>query len=255
MADLSLFPDINPNIEEVIKQQNAVSPEDVATEPVPEKKKSHREIFVPLKTNKKIATEDNKETNSVSLTVIEDSEDETQGVPAAKTNAGTAPVKGKYSHLAKARQKGLEKRRQKAAEKRLLKEKAKQLKELEKQKRREATKERNRIKARERYRRLKAEKEAKKAETKVEDEKTFKEIAPKNMSFKQFAKYMNQYERVKNAYETKRKKKLKAKSNTGTRTKPVERKIDKPKPVPFHPSAYPLAHLYNPANQSNPDYF
>jgi len=254
-ADLSLFPEINPNIEEIIKQQNSISPEDVATEPVPEIKKNHSEIFLPIKVKNKKLKRDNDENNSVSLTIIEDDEDETPPVASMKPSPATKEVKvEKYPHLAKARQKGLEKRREKALAKKLLKQKAKELKELEKQKRREATKERNRIKARERYRRLKKLKDEEKQQTKAEDVKTFKEVAPKNMSFKTFARYMNQYEGVKKAYETKRQSKIRN-SNTSTKTALKKTTIKKPKPPQFHPPNYPLAHLYNPANRTNNDYF
>ena len=255
-ADLSLFPDINPNIDEIVKQQNAIAPEEVATEPLPEKKNTHREIFIPLKMKNKKVNRDNVETNSPTLTIIEEDIETSPPVDATETHSPTQQVKkGKYAHLAKARQKGLEKRRAKAAEKALLKAKAKEVKELEKQKRRDATKERNRLKARERYRRLKAEKDKKKVETKQETTEIFNQVAPKNMSFKQFTKYMNQYETTKLAYEKKRQMAINKRKQSRTQSKPVQRTIPKPKPPQFHPTNYPLAHLYNPQNWDNKDYF
>ena len=120
---------------------------------------------------------------------------------------------------------------------------------MEKVKRREATKERNKVKARERYRRIKAEKDSKKEETKTEDVKKFKETAPKNMSFKQFARYMNQYEGVKKAYETKRQENMKKSKTTS------KQKIKQTIMPTFHPKNYPLAHLYDPSTRQNTNYF
>tara|TARA_R110000744_G_C19310654_1_gene556677 strand:- start:510 stop:1283 length:774 start_codon:yes stop_codon:yes gene_type:complete len=254
-ADLSLFPDINPNIEEIIKQQDAIDPDEVATQELPEKRNTHKEIFVPLKTKNKKLKREYQEKKSVSLVVIDSGDESSEEVPdnsPGEQGEKAIPIR-KYAHLEKARAKGLVKRREKAEAKRLLKEKNKELKELEKSKRREATKERNRVKARERYRRLKGVKAEAKVEEKQDDLKVFKEVAPKNMSFRQFAKYMNQYEGVKKAYEVKRLARVK--KSAGLKTQPVKTTYTpKPKKA-FHPPNYPLAHLYNPANRNNEDFF
>lgn len=243
MTDLSLFPEINPNIEEIIQREQSASPEDVEIEAKQETKRTHKDYF-----EEKPSLRDNEETNSASLVDLAEEENEIVG----KKDDKKALKKRRYDHLKSARLKGLEKRRAKAEEKKLAKAEAKKVKELEKAKRREATKERNRTKARERYRRLKSEKVVK-----VEEKReTFKKVEPKNMSFKTFARYMNQYEQVKEAYKMEKEKKQ--------RENNIKQKVkfkSKPIPVPrrqrpqYNPPNYPLSHLYNPDNRNNRPFF
>ena len=237
MTDLSLFPEINPNIEEIIQRENSASPEDVEIEAKQEKKLTHKDYF-----EENPSLRDNEETNSASLVDLAEEDDEIVGEKEEKKGE----KKGRYDHLKSARLKGLEKRRAKAEEKRLAKAEAKKLKEIEKAKRREATKERNRVKARERYRRLKKEKEVK-----VEEKRqTFKKVEPKNMSFKTFARYMNQYEQIKEAYNMEKEKK--AKTN---KIKEMPRPVMRRQRPQYNPPNYPLSHLYNPENRNNRPFF
>tara|TARA_R110002096_G_C14433342_1_gene710101 strand:- start:60 stop:800 length:741 start_codon:yes stop_codon:yes gene_type:complete len=245
MTDLSLFPEINPNIEEIIQREQSASPDDVEIEANQETKRTHKDYF-----EEKPSLRDNEEMNSTSLVDLAEEDNELVGKVMEKKPS----KKGRYDHLNSARLKGLEKRREKAKEKKLAKIEAKKIKEIEKAKRREATKERNRDKARERYRRLKKEKDVK-----VEEKReTFKKVEPKNMSFKTFARYMNQYEEVKQAYKVEKEKKFK-KNNIKQQVKFKS----KPVPVPNHirqrpqynPPNYPLSHLYNPDNRNNKPFF
>tara|TARA_R110000744_G_scaffold66253_2_gene135369 strand:+ start:4861 stop:5559 length:699 start_codon:yes stop_codon:yes gene_type:complete len=219
MADLSLFPVINPNIEEIIEREQALDGENVILET--EEPIGHNEIF----SNKK----------NVKLSVSQ-------------------PKKDKYPHLAEARKKGAITRQKKAEAKRILKAEAKAIKDEEKRLRREATQERNRVKARERYRKQKAEKDeqqdikesirlrsqAKKDEAERIERQSYRRPQHKpiqqpkhpggGMDFEKFAGYMMRYEGLKREYETSRSQKI-----------PVQ--VAPPPPKEF-PDNYPLAHIY-----------
>jgi len=244
MKGLDMFPEINPNIDEIIRQQDAIDPEEVAvdTEEVKPKTKENdiflrRERVKGTKSRSSNGNDNKQNLNSPTLTIIEEDLD----TPLKKNNklvelSDDATIEKspgtktkRYSHLAKARQKGLEKRRANAAAKKELKELKKAEKEEEKRLRREATKERNRAKARDRYRRIKAEKET---ETEPIDIPKPKPQKPKGMSYDTFSKYMDEYQR-QNTIKNKKIEKPRA--------------IIKPKPVvkPYHPKNYPLAHIYN----------
>ena len=119
MTDLSLFPEINPNIEEIIQRENSASPEDVEIEAKQEKKLTHKDYF-----EENPSLRDNEETNSASLVDLAEEDDEIVGEKEEKKGE----KKGRYDHLKSARLKGLEKRRAKAEEKRLAKAEAKKLK-------------------------------------------------------------------------------------------------------------------------------
>ena len=167
MADLSLFPTINPNIEEIIEREASLDGENVIIEEEPQV--GHNEIF----TNKK----------NIKLEVKK---------------------KGNYSHLAEARKKGAITRQRKAEAKRILKAEAKEIKDEEKRLRREATQERNRVKARERYRKQKAEKDE---QTDIKESIRLRSQAKKDeaerierMDFEKFAGYMMRYEGLKREY-------------------------------------------------------
>tara|TARA_R110000764_G_scaffold53403_1_gene116344 strand:+ start:3613 stop:4305 length:693 start_codon:yes stop_codon:yes gene_type:complete len=227
MADLSLFPTINPNIEEIIEREASLDGENVIIEEEPQV--GHNEIF----TNKK----------NIKLEVKK---------------------KGNYSHLAEARKKGAITRQRKAEAKRILKAEAKEIKDEEKRLRREATQERNRVKARERYRKQKAEKDeqtdikesirlrsqAKKDEAERIERQSYRRPQHKTvqqpshpgkgMDFEKFAGYMMRYEGLKREY---------AKSKEATRPPPVPIK-----PPQEFPDNYPLAHIYAKNKNRKMDY-
>jgi len=211
MADLSLFPEINPNIEEIIEREQSIDGDEVIIDQEPEL--GHNDIF----TNKK---------QNVKMEV--------------------APKKDKYSHLVEARKKGAITRQKKAEAKRLLKAEAKAIKDEEKRVRREATTERNRVKARERYRREKSKKDeqeeikekirlvshAKKEKQEHQHRQQYGKAPippkPEGMNFEKFAGYMMRYEGLKREY-----------AQTQVKSKP----IPIPPPQEF-PDNYPLSHLY-----------
>ena len=246
MKGLDMFPEINPNIEEIVRQQEAIDPENVAVDITEKPKRTpHTEIFVnkgtkrvkKTKSRNTVMNEEKDEINSPTLTIIEEDlespvkelnelSDETQ----LKKKGGTTSKR--YSHIAKAREKGLQKRRANAAKRKELKELKKKEKEEERARRREATKERNRQKARARYQRLKKEKETQNPPKQELAPKIIKK-KPTNMSYETFALYMNQYEKQKAVRQQKKKQVMK------------QQKPKKPEPPPYHPKNYPLAHLYN----------
>tara|TARA_R110000824_G_scaffold65532_2_gene170579 strand:+ start:10666 stop:11361 length:696 start_codon:yes stop_codon:yes gene_type:complete len=219
MTDLSLFPVINPNIEEIIEREDALDGDDVIIDE--EKELGHNDIF----TNKKISTRQN-----VKMEI--------------------APKKDKYSHLVEARKKGAITRQKKAEAKRIAKAEAKAIKDEEKRLRREATTERNRVKARERYRREKSKKDeqsdikekirleshAKKQKQVIQHQqwrgKTPVAPKPEGMNFEKFAGYMMRYEGLKREYAASQTKK--------SIPKPIQEK-----PPQEFPDNYPLSHLYS----------
>mgnify|MGYP003627490957 FL=1 len=230
MADLSLFPTINPNIEEIIERQEAIDGANLVVEEAPEEL-GHNDIF-----GKKA-----KGTQNIKLEV-------TQPIPIPKPTR-----KGNYSHLAEARKKGTLTRQRKAEAKRILKAEAKAIKDEEKRLRREATQERNRVKARERYRKQKAtkdeqgelkekirlESQAKKDLQERIDKQSYRrpqnrQVAPSpestGMSFEKFAGYMMQYEGMKQQF---------AQQQQARKRVQAPPKIEKE-----FPDNYPLAHIY-----------
>jgi len=221
-----LFPEVNPNINEIMEREKAIDSEEVLMTADPaEEKTEQKDIFV---TKNKI-----KPKKNIKLKVGE--------------------KKDKYAHLAAARQKGIETRRRKAAERKALKEAEKAKKQEERDARREATMERNRQKAKERYYKQKEKKQN-------VPEKIYKETKPpqnyenmakqaqnSGMDFNTFAKYMMKYENMKEAYnKQKSKKKVEPKKQQPIKTKPIQQ---------FNSTNYPLAHLYNPNMRNTNNYF
>jgi hypothetical protein len=222
MADLSLFPEINPNIEEIIEREDALDGENVIIEEEKEPV-GHNDIF----------------TNNVKIKV--------------------APKKT-YPHLAAARAKGAITRQKKAEAKRLLKAEAKAIKDEEKRLRREATTERNRVKARERYRKEKSKKDeqaeikekirleshAKKQQQELQQQRynPKRQVAPTpqstGMDFEKFAGYMMRYEGLKREYAASQRK-----------SAPVP--IPEKAPQEF-PDNYPLAHIYSKKKNRKADF-
>lgn len=253
----SLFPTVNPNIGELMKEP--VSKEDVVNDDIliPEDEsgflqnkekqmKDQNDIFV---TGQKSTPQNKEEFTETSSDV------KTEVKPEVKPRS--------YAHLAEARAKGAMTRKAKAEAKRKAKEEEKARKAEERRLRREATMERNRQKARERYHREKAKKEAIKQESKkviqqkiIEDSKPRAPRAPvsrnfnqvnQGMDFNTFSQYMMKYEQMKDLY----KKQL---EENRARKEAEKKAQEKPKPE-FNPK-YPasLQKLYS-RNKKKKSYF
>ena len=230
-----LFPEVNPNIDEIIEREKAVDPNNVIVEDKlnadleVKEKTGHKDIFVK---KKKVQFKDNGEKN-------------------VKIEVEEKPKK--YSHLAAARQKGIETRRRKAAEKRAAKEAEKAKKAEERAARKAATMERNRQKARERYYKNKQSK--KEIPQKIVEDTKPRGVINKmqqaqnqnNMDFNTFAKYMMKYEQMKEAYNTQKKKAIEKKAEKNVKKKMPTNSYNSPN--------YPLAHLYNPNLRNSNQYF
>ena len=220
----NLFPEINPNLDEIVELESVIDADDVLKDDIDydKPKSTHAQIFNQKKQNVKLETKEIK--------------------PPSITKKKTRD----YSHLAEARKKGAETRRRKAEAKRVAKAEAKALKDEAKQKRKEATMERNRVKARARYYTQKDKKENETIETAKEIVETTKPkyqykqqpTKPNGMDFNTFAKYMMKYEGMKEAYNKQKASKKKS--------KPVP--IPKKEEASFHPQHYPamLSHYTNP---------
>tara|TARA_A100001201_G_scaffold130078_2_gene115700 strand:+ start:1272 stop:1958 length:687 start_codon:yes stop_codon:yes gene_type:complete len=213
----SLFPSINPNIDEIGSDMTPLNDEEQITnddvEPEVEVKEDYDEDDIFIKTSGKKMKSKLKEPTD---TITEDD----------------VKPKRNYSHLAKARAKGAEIRKQKAEARRLKKAEEKAEKERIRAEKRAATAERNRQKARERYYKQK-EKKAQLPKTKpVNIPKKSKSTGIQDMDFKTFASYMMKYENMKDAYN-------KQKNIKSINTKPPTQQ--------YNPQNYPLAHLYNPS--------
>ncbi len=221
-----LFPEVNPNINELIEREKAIDGEEVLMTADPaEEKTEQKDIFV---------TKNKKTKRNVKLEV------------------GEKPKKDKYAHLAAARQKGIETRRRKAAERKAAKEAEKAKKQEERDARREATMERNRQKAKERYYKQKEKKQNipeqiyKETKPPQNYQKMAQQAQNSGMDFNTFAKYMMKYENMKEAYN-----KQKSKKKVEPKKQPI-----KTKPIPqFNSTNYPLAHLYNPNMRNTNNYF
>jgi hypothetical protein len=217
----NLFPEVNPNIDEIIEKEDMIDGEEVIKDEdfdYSAPKSTHKDIF--MNENIKMDIEEKNEIQKPQLKRTE-----------------TKIKKDRYAHLARARQKGIETRKRKAEEKRKIKEAQKLKKEEERQARKKATMERNRENARKRYYK---QKENKKniAEKIVKDTKptpiqeTTRNPNNNNMDFNTFAKYMMKYEQMKHAY-----------NQSKVKSKPIQiPKKQEEKPT-YHPPNYPLAHL------------
>jgi len=225
----NLFPEINPNIDEIIEKENMIDSEEVVKDEEMDystPKSSHNDIFIGSKKQ------------NVKMKVKEPTDTITE------SDVEKPKKKDRYAHLAKARQKGIETRRRKAEERRKAKEEAKLKKQQEREARKQATAERNRASARQRYYRQK-EKSKDVAEKIVEDTKPppknsikHKPTPNGNMDFNTFARYMMKYEQMKDAYN-------KQKQPKKSKPKDIPQKKEEPT---YHPKNYPLS-MYAPHNR------
>jgi len=233
MSSLELFPEINPNLDEVAEEGENLKVE------IEEKEVLKQKDIFDMKYNKK----ELKQSRSVQETEVGELINKDKQSQSVQEPPGTGKNSAscKYPHLKEARAKGIKTRQEKARIRREEKAEAKRLKDIEKQERRDATKERNRVKARERYRRLKAEKDEKKVSEPIDIPRKPQYIPNKerDMSFKQFSNYMMRYEEMKGHYNN-----YKNRTNTNTKEKVKNQKILKQKPKKEFPDNYPLSHLY-----------
>jgi hypothetical protein len=233
MSSLELFPEINPNLDEVAEEGENLKVE------IEEKQVLKQKDIFDMKYNKK----ELKQSRSVQETKVDEFKDQDKQSQPVEDPPGQVgkSASSKYSHLKAARAKGIITRQEKARIRREQKAEAKRLKDIEKQERRDATKERNRVKARERYRRLKAEKDDNKVSEPIDIPRKPQYIPNKerDMSFKQFSNYMMRYEEMKGHYKNYKNRKIQ-----NTKEKVKNEKILKQKPKKEFPDNYPLSHLY-----------
>ena len=226
----SLFPAINPNIDEIGNDMTPLNEEEQITnddvEPEVEVKQSFTEDDIFMKSGKKLKSKLKDPTDTIV-------EDDIKPKPKTKRN---------YSHLARARAKGAEIRKQKAEARKLKKQQEKEQKELIRAEKRKATAERNRQKARERYYKQKEQKSKEVKSKPIEIPKPKQSSGMKDMDFKTFASYMMKYETMKDAYN---KQKRPIKVNKTIQNKPKQK---------YNPDNYPLAHLYNPNLRQKKDW-
>lgn len=220
-----LFVEINPNIDQLAKEQEEMKGE-VQNEVVETLPAKEEEIFdeAPMEKPKLTRQKARKEKY-----IVEDLP------PTPPTTPQEAPKKS-LTPLQLERQ-----------ERKRLREAEAKAKAIAKEEKRKEGQERNRERARERYRRLAEEKKKKKVE---DDKQIRKDIVKDNtkpsrmpqrepqMDFGTFASYMMKYEDLKHQYATQQKKKMEE---------------EKPKPVEkaYHPAKYPLSNLYDPRKRYN----
>ena len=227
----NLFPEINPNIDELVEKEDMIASDEVIKDDDMDystPKTNHNDIFIGSNQKRNVKLKVKEPTDTITQSDIE-----------------PKPKKDRYAHLAKARQKGIETRSRKAEEKKRLKELEKAKKAEERQARKQATAERNRENARKRYYKQKESKQnvARKI---VEDTKPppmnsikARPTPNNNMDFNTFAKYMMKYETMKDAYN---------KHKNKTKAIPIPKKKPEPKKEEYHPKHYPLS-MYAPTNR------
>ncbi len=228
-----LFPEINPNVDELIEKEDAIDKEEIIKDDdmnYTAPKTSHSDIFMKSKGNIKMKIKEPTDTI---------------------TETDVKPKKGRYAHLAKARQKGIETRKRKAEEKRKAKEVEKAKKLEEREARKKATADRNREKARARYYKQKEKNKTTNVakniveKTNVPVNRQIKAPNQGNMDFNTFARYMMKYEEMKDAYH-------KAKKPKPPKTKPItipkKPKNKNNEKVSYHPPNYPL-NMFAPNNR------
>tara|TARA_R110002124_G_scaffold30_3_gene185 strand:+ start:369 stop:1073 length:705 start_codon:yes stop_codon:yes gene_type:complete len=213
-----LFVEINPNIDELAKQQEGLAKDDVKNEVIDDNPSSEEQIFdEPPKLTRQRAKKVKYQVEDLSLEEVE----------------ATKPSKPKTSAQ-------LEKE-----ERKRLREAEAKAKAMAKEEKRKEGQERNRQKSRDRYRRLAEEKKMKTVQNEkeirkeiVKDNTRQSRIPQKepNMDFGTFASYMMKYEDLKLQYAKQQDEKKKIEEAA------------KPKPVAkgYHPDKYPLQNLYDP---------
>ena len=256
----SLMPVINPNLDEIVVEgKNEPLQEMNPTRPKP----SNTDIFQKKENIKLSVSGKKKKSPGVSQepnTAVQKGKNEKVNVKnddlrQAEIDDATPPKtksKGKrnYDHLKKAREKALANRKKKAEEKKLLRQAEKDKKEALKEEKRQLRIEKNRQRARENYHKKKdLKKEEKKEiiekietiENPVVKKKVEKSIINGSMTYEKFARFMNMYEREKQAINQKKSKPI-----------PIPKKKKEVKIVNRHISKHP-PNYYNPNRRNKQD--
>jgi hypothetical protein len=225
-----LFVEINPNIDQLAKEQEEVKNEVVSEKELENLPAKEEEIFDEPPAEKPKRGRKKKEVKF-----------EAEDLPMTPP---TTPIQENSKPKTTAQ---LEKE-----ERKRLREAEAKAKALAKEEKRREGQERNRQKARERYRRIAEEKKQKKAE---EEKQVRKEIVKDNtkpsrmptkepqMDFGTFASYMMKYEDLKLQYAKQQEQKKKMEEEAKPKPKPVEKS--------YHPAKYPLQNLYDPRKRYN----
>jgi hypothetical protein len=226
----NLFLEVNPNIDEIVKEEQELNEEatiEEKQEVLPKQRYSHQDVLCDEETvqfspkKKKVIRKRGQPPKPLFV-------EATQGEATPKeTVQFEAPPEPKLSY-----------REQKKLETKKRKEEEKQLKEEVRLKRKKETQERNRQKARERYWTQKQEKDNLKKEVEIETPKKIvertteklnnlqrNEIQNKvsnNMDFAQFSSYMLQYEQMKQYFKTEQEEEHKKKQKDKQQEKQQE---------------------------------
>ena len=208
----NLFLEVNPNIDEIVKEEQELNEEatiEEKQEVLPKQRYSHQDVLCDEETvqfspkKKKVIR---KKKIKFEVTPKSDEEETVQFSPKA-TQVEATPEATPLSY-----------REQKKLDTQKRKEEARQLKEEIRLKRKKETQERNRQNARERYWKQKEEKEKIKKNVEIETPKKIVERTTENlnnlqrneiqnkvnnnMDFAQFSSYMLQYEQMKQHFKT-----------------------------------------------------
>jgi hypothetical protein len=230
----NLFLEVNPNIDEIVKEEQELNEEatiEEKQEVLPKQRYSHQDVLCDEETvqfspkKKKVIR---KRGNPPKPLFVEATEETVQfEATQGEATPFEAPPEPKLSY-----------REQKKLETKKRKEEEKQLKEEVRLKRKKETQERNRQKARERYWTQKQEKDNLKKEVEIETPKKIvertteklnnlqrNEIQNKvsnNMDFAQFSSYMLQYEQMKQYFKTEQEEEHKKKQKDKQQEKQQE---------------------------------
>jgi len=212
----NLFLEVNPNIDEIIKEEQELNEEatiEEKQEVLPKQRYSHQDVLCdgdspPNEENKKGRSLKKKVIRKKKITFeVTPKSDEEETVQFEATQGEATPEATPLSY-----------REQKKLDTQKRKEEARQLKEEIRLKRKKETQERNRQNARERYWKQKEEKEKIKKNVEIETPKKIVERTTENlnnlqrneiqnkvnnnMDFAQFSSYMLQYEQMKQHFKT-----------------------------------------------------
>ena len=239
----NLFLEVNPNIDEIIKEEQELNEEatiEEKQEVLPKQRYSHQDVLCDEETvqfspkKKKVIRKRGKPPKPLFVEVTPKSDEfevtpksDEEATPFEATQGEATPPEPKLSY-----------REQKKLETKKRKEEEKQLKEEVRLKRKKETQERNRQKARERYWTQKQEKDNLKKEVEIETPKKIvertteklnnlqrNEIQNKvsnNMDFAQFSSYMLQYEQMKQYFKTEQEEEHKKKQKDKQQEKQQE---------------------------------
>jgi len=227
-----LFVEINPNIDQLAKEQEALTTQNSITNEVIEEEEGVKGDVPLLVDEEKIFDEAPMEKPKLTRQRAKKGGLRPSKTPNEEGVSGEVPRTPVQIER---------------EERKKIREAEAKAKALAKEEKRKEGVERNRQKARERYRRIAEEKKQKK----VEEEKTIrKEIVKDNtkpsrmpqkeptMDFGTFASYMMKYEDLKLQYSKQQDEKKRLAEEAKPKPKPVEKS--------YHPAKYPLSNMYDP---------